>query len=51
MLFDDIQKSYEATTIVGLASCPWAKPLVRYFEWVYAIVVNLMHFACPAATI
>ena len=47
MLLNAILKIYEAMAVVGHAPCSWAKPLVRYFEWFYAIVVNLMHFTLP----
>ena len=49
MLFNDTFITYEAMKVVGHALCPWAKALVRYFEWFYVIVVNLTLFACLGA--
>ena len=51
MLFNGTLKTYEAIQIVGHNPCSWANPRGRYFERSYAIVVNLMHFAHPAAAI
>ena len=49
--FNNIWKTYDTIKAVGHTPCPWAKPLGRYFERFHAIEVNLMHFACPAATL
>ena len=51
MLFNDILKAYEAIKNVGYAPCAWAKPPGKQLKSFYAIVVNLMHFTCHAATI
>ena len=51
MLFNVVCNPYEAVKIVGHALCQWDKPLVRYFEWFYATMVNSMVFTCVGAKI
>ena len=51
MLFKDILKGYEAQKNVGHAPFACSTQCGRLFEPFYALVVNLMHFTCPAATI
>ena len=43
--------TYEAMKSVGHILCPWVKALVRYHEWILAIMVNFMLFACLGAKI